>query len=405
MRHHPRLSRVFGALRAGLASTVAMWTIACGNGQDALAPSTPPLHVGLVVSAAQAIRPSPPTPFMASVLQLAPGATEVAYVSMPPGMFAGRSGASITNPRTGGSVQVPLIDGGLDPFPIPATAGDTLVVEIASSGGQPSVTLVRVVPTALLPGVVRTQPAPGKRDVALLDVVQIVFTEPMSRATINGANISLLRNGERVAGQVALAADGFTATFRPDAALAPGTQYVLVVGAGVAGLDGAPLGTPVTVAFTTGTASAPPPPPLALPGDPGLSALPGERWILITKLASVTGPVCVDWPLAIGTSHQELMAVQRSGQSIALVHDLLNWPTDDVPLVGTITGNDFTATTATAPGSMLCSGAQVSLGFEASVSGRFSADGRSLTAEEVWSYRRPSGDTFSLHFTWSATPQ
>jgi hypothetical protein len=148
-----------------------------------------------------------------------------------------------------------------------------------------------------------------------------------------------------------------------------------------------------------------PPPAGATPrSDPGL-AVPGERWNLTVTLTSVSGPqVCFLRQLALGTSHQELMAVQRSGQSIALVHDLLNWPTDDVELAGTVMGNDFTATSGWGPGFQPCGG-EVFYSFEASASGRFSADGRSLTAEEVWSYRLPSGDTTSLHFAWSATPQ
>jgi hypothetical protein len=43
--------------------------------------------------------------------------------------------------------------------------------------------------------------------------------------------------------------------------------------------------------------------------------------------------------------------------------------------------------------------------FEANVVGRFSADGRALSGTEVWSYRLTSGETVSLQFEWSATPQ
>lgn len=255
MRPNSWLSPVLGSRRAGLVLTVALGAAACGNGPDTLAPS--PRPTGVVVSEPLAITAAtPPAVIRASVQQLAPGANGVAYVSMQPGTFAGRSAALITNRRIGQPVQVAFVNGGLDPFPIPAAAGDTLQIVIAASGSQPSVTLVYVVPTALQPYVVRTQPAPGIRDVALLDVIQIVFTEPMNAATINGTTISLSQNGAAgVAGQVGLSPDGLTATFRPNAALAPNTQYVLTVGADVAGFDGLRLGTPVTVTFTTGTVS------------------------------------------------------------------------------------------------------------------------------------------------------
>ena len=43
--------------------------------------------------------------------------------------------------------------------------------------------------------------------------------------------------------------------------------------------------------------------------------------------------------------------------------------------------------------------------FDANVVGRFSADGGALTGKEVWSYRLTSGETVTMHFDWSATPQ
>jgi Tol biopolymer transport system component len=252
MHPNPRLSRVSRALRAGLPPTVALWTLACGSGQDALAPRA--ASPGLVVSAAQAITPSIAAAITASAGQLA-GANTVAYVSIRPGTFPGMLAALITNRRIGVSQRATLINGGLDPVPIQATVGDTVSVVIQASGGQPSVTLVNLVPATLQPGVVRTQPAPHVRDVALLDVISIVFTEPMNPATINGTTISLAQNGAPVTGQLGLTTDGLTATFRPAVPLLPSTQYLLTVEAAVAGLDGLPLGTPVTVSFTTGTAS------------------------------------------------------------------------------------------------------------------------------------------------------
>ena len=43
--------------------------------------------------------------------------------------------------------------------------------------------------------------------------------------------------------------------------------------------------------------------------------------------------------------------------------------------------------------------------WEGHVSGRFSSDGYSLTATEVWSYRFTTGEKITVHIDWTATRQ
>lgn len=180
--------------------------------------------------------------------------------------------------------------------------------------------------------------------------------------------------------------------------LAGSATLLFSVGLLVAGCGS---GSSVPPTAPTSTASPAPVPPRP---DPGLVA--GERWNLTTTLTSLSGPeVCWAPRTNIGRSIDWLMAIQRSGQSIHLLYDVRNYPSDHVEHVGTVVANDFTASSESWPGSFMCGEARSDYRFEANVSGRFSADGRTLTAAEVWSYRLTSGETVSFHFDWNATKQ
>jgi hypothetical protein len=171
------------------------------------------------------------------------------YVSLPPGTAPGATSAAISNASTGTSVTLALVEGGLDPVAVPGNAGDTIALAI--QGGSPA-SFTLVVPPGLRPSVVRTKP-PGRRDQPMLQIVRVVFSEPMDQATITGDNIRILLNGNPLSGQVQPAADGLGATLELDEPLAPLTEYVLVIEAGVTDLDGETLEEAVVVPFTTGT--------------------------------------------------------------------------------------------------------------------------------------------------------
>jgi alpha-tubulin suppressor-like RCC1 family protein len=177
-------------------------------------------------------------------------APEVAYVSLPPGTFPDGETATIRNRATGAQATAVMANGGWDPVPIPAKAGDTLFIAIAAKGGSSS-DFMYVVSRARRPVVVRTNPPPGKRDVPLNATLLVVFSEPIDPATITPQSVRLVLDGQPVAGRAELSSDGLRVEFRPDLELASITAYVLSVSADVTDLSGDPLERSVEVSFAT----------------------------------------------------------------------------------------------------------------------------------------------------------
>jgi hypothetical protein len=140
--------------------------------------------------------------------------------------------------------------------------------------------------------------------------------------------------------------------------------------------------------------------------------IPGERWSLTVVFKSVSGSpaACVSkYSEHLGQSYDWLMAIQRSGESMALVYDVGDVAEGLTQYAGTAVGKDFTAARATGNGNLriFCSGEQT---FDArsepsQVSGRFSDDGRVLTATEVGSIRLMSGETFTFRSDWTGSRQ
>jgi hypothetical protein len=189
----------------------------------------------------------------------APGAgaqTDVVHVSLPAGAVAEGRLAIITNGRTGATARTAMADGGFDPVPLLAEAGDAVAVEIQLSGSTSPMQLSYVVPIRRRPIVIRMDPPPRKRDIVLNAPIRIVFSEPVDRLTIDGGTVRLLRNGVAVSGRVNLSADGLRAEFQPDQLLVPNADYVLSVASGVADVTGDSLESAVAAEFTTGTTTA-----------------------------------------------------------------------------------------------------------------------------------------------------
>ena len=176
--------------------------------------------------------------------------TNVVYVSLQPGTIPKGGLATIRNTRTGSSVPTAMADGGFDPVPIEAQAGDTVAVVVQLAGGG-SQSLMLMVPATRPPVVVRTDPPARKRDVPLNAYLEVVFSEPIAPST--ATSIQLLLAGAPVSGQVTVRADGLRAQFQPDNLLAPNTDYVLSIPTDVADLSGDHLSQPIESQFTTGT--------------------------------------------------------------------------------------------------------------------------------------------------------
>lgn len=174
----------------------------------------------------------------------------VVYVSLAPGTIARGADATIRNRTTGYRRTDPIVEGGLDPVPVPALAGDTLEITLRDSAGTLRES-ESVVPIRVPPIVVRTEPPHKKTDVPLNTAIAIVFSEPVDPKTVGPQSVRLLRAGQLVGGGVSVSAEGLRITFVPDAPLAPETDYMLEV-TEVADLSGDRL-EPVEVDFTTGS--------------------------------------------------------------------------------------------------------------------------------------------------------
>jgi Tol biopolymer transport system component/plastocyanin len=186
--------------------------------------------------------------------------SEVAYVSLPPGTAPEGVAATVRNERTGSSVMVAVVDGGFDPVPVGAQAGDALEVTVANSVGATVHATLERVPARRSPRVVRTVPPRGKTDVPLNARIIVVFSEPIDPATLSSEAVQLrLRvGGTRLAvpGRLEFRdTDRLTAVLVPERPLVRRAGYELVVTTAIRDVDGDGLEEPVTVQFTTGTAA------------------------------------------------------------------------------------------------------------------------------------------------------
>jgi len=88
-----------------------------------------------------------------------------------------------------------------------------------------------------------------------------------------------------------------------------------------------------------------------------------------------------------------------AGDSIVLDEDMPNWPTDDIPYAGTLTGGQFTATYASGSDYLryVC---QFKGG---SLSGTFSADFSSFEALETLTWGPPGNET-TVQRRWTGAP-
>ena len=134
----------------------------------------------------------------------------------------------------------------------------TVTDAIADKAGNPidpaAATLTTVEPDTTSPEVTAVDPPDGSADVAIVTEVVVTFSEPIDSATVDFGSFTV-GDGGPVAGSVAVAGDGLSATFTPDAGLAYQTLYAVSVDASVEDPSGNPL-----VAFDSAftTAAAPP---------------------------------------------------------------------------------------------------------------------------------------------------
>ncbi|MFN2317497.1 MAG: Ig-like domain-containing protein, partial [Gemmatimonadales bacterium] len=244
----PRRRRVGRAGAAVMALAVSLGTGSCRSGDLGAGPE----HSG----------PKSPA-FYATISNALPGAAslgtlgsvagdEVAYVSLPPGAVALGVSARILNRRSGTVVQTVVINGGFDPVPVIARAGDTLRVEVQLQGTIGLVVAEFSVPPRRPPVIVRTQPPRGKRDVPLNVSLMVVFSEPIDPATVTPLAIHLVGGGAPVTGTAQIVAGSpWMVEFTPATPLEAEVNYELVVTQVLRDLDGEALAAEDRVPFTT----------------------------------------------------------------------------------------------------------------------------------------------------------
>jgi alpha-tubulin suppressor-like RCC1 family protein len=307
-----RVVAALGALVAGV------WAGACNDGSGPRLGSPAPPGGKLLVSN---VVDGPPAASPVTGSQTSPTAPpRVAYVSLPPDSVPGGTTAIVVNRRTGANVTTAVLNGGFDPVPVEAQAGDTLDIAVTVPG-EPSATFVYAVPARLRPVVVRTDPSSGKRDVPLNTTIVIVFSEPIDPATLTASSVQLLLGTSVVGGAVGLLEGSATdAVFTPAALLQPNTDYRLELTQDVRDLGGDPLAAPVTIEFTTGT---------LLTGAAALvTVFPDSATVLVGSTAQ------------LGVESRDTSQLQLSGQPAT-------WSIDN-PSIATISSTGLV--TARAPG-------------------------------------------------------
>ena len=156
--------------------------------------------------------------------------------------------------------------------------------------------------------------------------------------------------------------------------------------------------TPPTAPTLPATTTTPTPPP-----QPKPSSYPPESWALTASITSVTPHRC--WRDLTGLTYDFALLVRR-GEPMRLV---VYWdPTDGIEYVGSLSGQDFSLAGDFNRGSSFSigcmSGGQVEVFLTGRVSGHFSNDSRSLSAEEVLSYRYVgTGEQVDVRYRWAAT--
>ena len=113
--------------------------------------------------------------------------------------------------------------------------------------------------------------------------------------------------------------------------------------------------------------------------------------VRITPIGSHPGELCAN----------DRAIVFEDPSGVRLLYDISNYPTDHVDYAGELNGREFAMTAGWDGGPPCRTGARVAR-FDGAVTGRFSEDGRGIAAKEVWTYSLSSGETFNMHFDWSA---
>jgi len=310
---HPASRAYTLSARFVLAALIALeWLGGCSDnpeGPDCAGTCPPP---SMVIS-----DPSPAAGIVSGALGAAARSNEagdsIVYVSLAPGTAPTGFRVTVRSAASGTTVTTGVRDGGFDPVPVFAKAGDAVEV-IVRDGSQAIVfQTVAVVAAARPPIVVRTEPPPRKRDVPLNASMVIAFSEPVASGTLGPSSIQLFRGDTPVEGSVSLLpGTGAAAAFTPVAPLTANTDYRLVVAQAVRDLDGDALEAGVTVEFTTGQSSTGSAVSITLSPDT-VRITTGVTYQMTATVRDAAGNILTDQPVTWATNDSSGLTVSPTG--------------------------------------------------------------------------------------------
>jgi alpha-tubulin suppressor-like RCC1 family protein len=240
------------------------------------------------------------------------GEDTMVYVALEPGTAPTGVTATVRGVASGATATTAVQNGGFDPVPVTAYVGDTVVTAVRDASGA----VVFTGHTAVVPArrlrVVRTDPAPGKRDQPLNASIVIVFSEPVASGSLTATSVQLSSSSTTVPGTVSLLpGSGTTVVFTPDAPLAPNTNYLLLITTTVTDLDGQPLAEAVSVSFTTGVASTGQPATISV--SPNAIQMTGGTYQLTATVRDAAQTVLVGLPVTWTSSDPNGLTVSATG--------------------------------------------------------------------------------------------
>ena len=128
---------------------------------------------------------------------------------------------------------------------------------------------------------------------------------------------------------------------------------------------------------------------------PMLTSVNGSNWTADATVFSSTGLGCGWGTVAGDTRRGVLWRIMQASDSVTLDEDMPNWPTDDIPYSGSVTGTQFTA-------AYVQTGDGVCHFRGGDLSGSFSADGLHFDAVENLSWGSSANEVrVQRHWTGS----
>jgi len=199
-----------------------------------------------------------------------------------------------------------------------------------------------VAPNTTKPTVISTVPLNLAVNVPLNQTVSATFSEPMNAATLNGATFTLTGPGTTaVAGQVAYASVGSTATFTPAANLTASTLYTATITTGAQDLSGNALAVNYVWTFTTGTAASTTKPII-------VSAVPvnGATLVPLNQAVSATFSEAMN-PLTITSSTFTLAGPGTTGVPATVSYNATSFIATLTPTASLAASTSYTADVTT----------------------------------------------------------